>query len=108
MRAVETELHRGEQGFDMASLFEPLQTEQSLGLGLVEGLLGEAGQRCDFAPAVFPFQQQPLAHRDLAIVELQRLAERQSIAVEAGFHHGFRLNLEKSGRRFSLKALRPS
>ena len=81
---------------------------EGLGLGVGQGLFGKSWQGGYLPPAIVDAYQQALARYLQLTVKGQGLGKGQLVAVEGECHQGFRLYLEKSGRRFSLNALRPS
>ena len=83
---VEAKLYRRQLGFEVSPLLHAFQAQKRLGLGLIQCLLGEAGQRCYLAPAPLPVQQQPIAAGQLLIVKTDRLAQRQRVTVQFDVH----------------------
>jgi hypothetical protein len=81
------------------------QTGEGFGLGLGQGL-GKSRQGGS-PPAIVDAYQQALARHLQLTVKGQGWVK--AVGSDRGeCHQGFRLYLEKSGRRFSLNALRPS
>ncbi|MNF65987.1 hypothetical protein D3C84_477700 [compost metagenome] len=105
---VEPELHRGQPGGYGLPPGQLRQAGQALGLRLGQALPGETGQGGYLPPAVVDAHQQALSRHLHLAVKGQGLGKGQLVAIEGECHQGFRLYLEKSGRRFSLNALRPS
>ncbi len=106
--AVEPELHRGQLWRRGLSPRQLRQTVEGLVLGVGQGLFGKSWQGGYLPPAIVDAYQQALARYLQLTVKGQGLGKGQLVAVEGECHQGFRLYLEKSGRRFSLNALRPS
>ena len=107
-RTVQTKLNRGQPGGHGLPPGQLRQAGEALGLRLGQALSGEAGQGGYFPPAVANAHQQALSRHLHLAVKGQGLGKGQLVAIEGECHQGFRLYLEKSGRRFSLNALRPS